>query len=57
MLGLSANLVEGMGFDIDRDSREEWNLTPVRAWVAGENQASLKYHPNPPAVSLTEIKK
>ena len=60
--------VEGMGFpaifDIERDPREEWNLTPVRAWVVGEYitivgeyQATLKDHPNQPAFSLTDFKK
>jgi arylsulfatase len=67
MLGLSATRVEGMGFpaifDILRDQTEQWNLTPVRAWVVneylkvvGEYQATLKDHPNPPAFSLTEFK-
>ncbi len=68
MLGLSAYRVEGMGFpaifDIERDPREQWNLTPVRAWIVGEYmkivgqyQATLKDHPNPPAFSLTDFKK
>lgn len=67
MLGLSAHRVEGMGFptifDIERDQREVWNLTPVRAWVVNDYlkvvlsyQATLKDHPNPPAFSLTEFK-
>lgn len=68
MLGLSAHRVEGMGFpsiyDIERDPREQWNLTPVRAWVVGsymkivgEYQATLKEYPNPLVFGLTEFKR
>lgn len=66
MYGLTGHRIEGNGFpaifNIEADPREEVNIIGTNAWViapylrvVGEYLKTLKAHPNPRAVNMTEF--